>query len=260
MISKGKLLILFGIYGLIIFLWNQPYLLPLKTLVILLHEISHALGALLTGGEVASIVISWNESGYTVTEGGIFIAVAAAGYIGSIFWGSGMLFCSLKGKYHRYLSIFLGFLVIYFTLKYIQKTETSIVTIAIAWAVFLIFTGLFLSNVNRYALYLMGGLTSLYGTLDLTDFLRISRTDAGRIADYYIQDPVLNTVFAYFIAILISIISIWILLKFTFYGLNIPQIQDPEETETNEPDVLKILQEFSEVKKETSEQPLSVKE
>jgi len=44
--------------------WQMPIVVPLKILVVLLHEMSHALAAWLTGGSVEQISISAQQGGF----------------------------------------------------------------------------------------------------------------------------------------------------------------------------------------------------
>ena len=212
---KWKIVSLFFLFVSIAVFWNYDWIQPLKLIVVFFHEVSHGMGALLTGGQVNSIFISWDESGYTVTEGGNFLTIASAGYIGCMLWGSLMLYTSLSSKYCEYYSIVLGIVIAFFMLRFSSGIENSIYFLILGWSVFFIVTGILLQKVSRYALFYMGGITSLYGLFDLFDFFRgsIRNTDAGKIAKYYVNDPLLEKVMAYAIAFLISVVSIWILYR-----------------------------------------------
>jgi hypothetical protein len=48
--------------------WDTPLVYPIKIFVVFLHELGHALAALLTGGQVVSIQIFPDESGLTTTR------------------------------------------------------------------------------------------------------------------------------------------------------------------------------------------------
>ena len=64
---------------------------PLRLFVTFIHEGSHALAALLTGGQVASIAVQPDASGVTYTLGGWPVIVVMAGYIGAATYGAAML-------------------------------------------------------------------------------------------------------------------------------------------------------------------------
>ncbi len=59
------------------FLWSQTFF----------HEISHGLTALLTGGSIHNIHLSFNGSGTCTTSGGWLFLITFTGYAGSALWG-----------------------------------------------------------------------------------------------------------------------------------------------------------------------------
>ena len=64
---------------------------PLRLFVTFIHEGSHALAAVLTGGVVTQIVVQPDASGYTLTQGGWQILIVMAGYLGATAYGGLML-------------------------------------------------------------------------------------------------------------------------------------------------------------------------
>ncbi len=78
--------------------WCLPFVslitLPLILLNTHLHELSHALAALATGGQVEHILVFSNGSGVTPVLGGNVFAVTAAGYVGSTLFGGLMVYLS----------------------------------------------------------------------------------------------------------------------------------------------------------------------
>jgi len=76
-------------------LWFVPLaslaLYPLRLFVTFIHEGSHALAAIITGGVADRIVVLPDASGYTLTGGGWGILIAMAGYLGAAAYGAGML-------------------------------------------------------------------------------------------------------------------------------------------------------------------------
>ncbi len=71
--------------------FGRMALYPVTLLVTFLHEFGHALGAILTGGNVDDLKINWDGSGYTVTRGGNQAVILMGGYLGSAILGN-MLF------------------------------------------------------------------------------------------------------------------------------------------------------------------------
>jgi hypothetical protein len=69
-------------------LWWSPVIYPIKLFVVLLHETSHALMALATGGRVDRIVITADQGGACYCPGGNAFLTLSAGYLGSMLWGA----------------------------------------------------------------------------------------------------------------------------------------------------------------------------
>ncbi|MBS0616568.1 MAG: M50 family metallopeptidase [Spirochaetes bacterium] len=210
---------------LLIFFWQSPLLKPFKLFVVFLHETSHALATLLTGGQLAAIAIEWDESGatYAASGKGIFFIIAIAGYIGSILWGYAMLRASLTGRWVRTVSLIVGLTVIFFGFfpdggggvsaahsdKYLKYWISGI------WGLTLTISAFILPRFNHLLLFFLGGLTALYSLYDLNDFVRgdVMRTDAGILAHYLLGNSSLVKPLAYVIAGFISAISIFVFLR-----------------------------------------------
>ena len=54
---------LLALVALIFALWSTPVMVPLKIIVVLLHELSHGFAAVLTGGSIEQITISPEQGG-----------------------------------------------------------------------------------------------------------------------------------------------------------------------------------------------------
>jgi len=77
------------------FLWSETFF----------HEISHGLAALVTGGMIQNIILSFDGSGVCTTRGGSRFLISFSGYAGSALWG--LLIYSvadtLSPKYARFM-------------------------------------------------------------------------------------------------------------------------------------------------------------
>ncbi|MEO6757864.1 MAG: M50 family metallopeptidase [Saprospiraceae bacterium] len=80
--------------------FGQLVLYPVTLLVTFLHEFGHALGAILTGGDVVSLQVSPDGSGYTNTRGGSAGIILMGGYVGSAVLGN--LLFRIGVKYKRF--------------------------------------------------------------------------------------------------------------------------------------------------------------
>lgn len=179
-------------YSLIIFfLWNRKILLPLKLLVVFLHEMGHATAVWMTCGEVLGIKVEENQGGVTESRGGKMWVILPAGYLGSSFWGCffiimgsadhitaqiaaimlavallGVLFCKAKNCLLRGLSI--GFLVLI----------TGLFALEIVYGFFAL----------EYLLVLIGVMSGLYSIFDVYDDLirrKELESDASKFAEQY---------------------------------------------------------------------------
>ncbi len=56
--------------ALIAALWQTPVVAPLKILIVFLHESSHVIATVLTGGEVVSLTIDPYQGGLVTSRGG----------------------------------------------------------------------------------------------------------------------------------------------------------------------------------------------
>ena len=89
--TKRKITFLVGFaayFSAIWYLWDTPAVYPLKVFVVLLHEISHAMMAVATGGTIERIVLDPNQGGACYCPGGNAFLTLSAGYLGSLAWGA----------------------------------------------------------------------------------------------------------------------------------------------------------------------------
>ncbi len=112
---------LLALSALVLALWTTPAILPLKILVVFLHELSHGLAALATGGSVESITVNADQGGLTVTRGGSRFWILSAGYLGSLLLGLLFLFAALRTRLDRAFLALLGALVLAVTALYMRE-------------------------------------------------------------------------------------------------------------------------------------------
>ena len=72
------------------FMWNTSLVYPLKIFVVLLHEISHGIASVLTGGTIERITLDPRQGGACYCGGGNAFLTLSAGYLGSLLWGGAM--------------------------------------------------------------------------------------------------------------------------------------------------------------------------
>jgi hypothetical protein len=85
--------------------WLSGLIFPFRLLTTLVHELSHGLAALLTGGAFIRFVVSPNGAGLAYTAGGWRWVIIPAGYIGVALFGAVLI---LLGRSHRWSRLALG--------------------------------------------------------------------------------------------------------------------------------------------------------
>ena len=98
-----RLLLPLGLAAASLVLWDTFVVYPFRLFVVFLHEISHGLAAVATGGRIVSIGLSFDEGGVCLTRGGWPFLILNAGYLGSLLWGA--LFLLLGGRRTRARSV-----------------------------------------------------------------------------------------------------------------------------------------------------------
>ena len=168
--TKRKLTFLGGFavyFGALWFLWDTAAVYPLKVFVVLLHEISHAVVAVATGGTIERIVLDPNQGGACYCPGGNAFATLSAGYLGSLAWG-GLLVSAAQVKRinSRWVTGAVGVLVVALTIAYVRSTFGF--GFGITFGLALVIGATKLSTVANQGVLLTLGLTScLYAILDI---------------------------------------------------------------------------------------------
>jgi hypothetical protein len=199
-INPRRLLLFLLIAVASMFFWLTPALYPLKIFVVFIHETSHALATVLTGGRVVSMVVTPWESGYVQHIGGAPLLVASAGYVGSALFGGLMLFLSGRESWattiFAVLALLFGMVTVWFVRNafgIVFGLGTAVGCGILAWKRF---------PGAHYIIDVLAVMSSLYALYDLSDFLLVgARTDAVILAQ-------ITHVPAFIWAILWSVISL----------------------------------------------------
>lgn len=176
-----------ALLALIFALWQTPAILPLKILVVFLHELSHGLAAVLTGGQIEAISLSPQQGGHAITRGGSRFIILSAGYLGSLLLGVMLLGIALRTRADRAAMMVCGIVMLMVTLLYIRDlfpvlfcTATGLAMCAMAR---------FLNtNINDMALRIIGLSSVIYVPYDIfDDTIRRStqRSDAYMLAETF---------------------------------------------------------------------------
>ena len=149
-------------------LWQTPVITPLKILIVFMHEISHALAAWMTGGEVVSISISPQQGGLTMTRGGNLFAIMSAGYLGSLLLGVAVFLIALNSKADRALMAALGVATLLIALLFVREWFALGFTVGLG--AFMLISARFVPHdVNDMALRVIGLASMIYVPFDIFD-------------------------------------------------------------------------------------------
>ncbi|MBN1447737.1 MAG: M50 family metallopeptidase [Bacteroidetes bacterium] len=122
MTPRGRLGLIIGLLLLSIVFWSSPVIYPVKLFVVLLHELSHALAALLTGGSVVEIQIDSRIGGLAITRGGWSWLVVSSGYLGSMLLGGAVFLLSLRPRRAAVVAVITGIVILLVTVLFVRNT------------------------------------------------------------------------------------------------------------------------------------------
>ena len=138
----------------------RQLLYPVIWLVAFLHETGHALGAIITGGEVVSLQINPDGSGLTTTRGGSVAIILLGGYIGSALLGNLLFYIGIKRhRWSQTALLCLAGLMIFSFLKWPSTANSGILLLIYAAALLFI---AFKTNWDQNVIMFFGMASVLY--------------------------------------------------------------------------------------------------
>lgn len=168
--TRRKLRFLAGFtlyFGALWLLWDTAFVYPLKIFVVLLHEVSHAVAAVATGGAIHRIVLDPHQGGATYTMGGNAFLTLSAGYLGSLAWGALMVEAARSRRVRSDLVVgVVGGLVVALTVLFVRSGFG--IAFGLLFGIVLVAASRKLSVLlNRRLLLVLGMTSSLYAILDI---------------------------------------------------------------------------------------------
>ncbi len=168
-----------------ILLWKSIIIYPIKIFVVLLHEISHGIAAIMSGGNIIKIIITPELGGETVTTGGVKFLIASSGYLGSLFFGAMLFYSAYNKKFSMWFNTIVAVIILLITVNYLEGSFTII--FSLTFALFLFLSPRMLNDlVHSYSMKILGLISSLYILIDIKEdliTLRIVPSDAQMLAD-----------------------------------------------------------------------------
>ena len=169
--------------------WDTWLVKPFRLFVVMVHEICHAGAALITGGQVVEMRTNWDESGHTLTRGGFFPLISAAGYVGSAALGALLIYTANWPQAQRTTLLAIGAACLGMTLWYTPVGGVDFYLGAIS-GVLIMVLALHSQRAAAAGSGWIGVMLCLYSLYDFrTDlWLFPERTDAGILAQYWCGD------------------------------------------------------------------------
>ncbi|PIE36297.1 hypothetical protein CSA56_00570 [candidate division KSB3 bacterium] len=180
-IDPRTLGILFVMFLFATVFWNTLLIYPIKLFVVILHEFSHGLAAVLTGGKIVKIEVNQLAGGICSTMGGSRFIVASAGYLGSIFWGGVILMIATRTKRDNVLGIVIGGFLIVLSLLYIRNLFGFLFTVGFG-VLLIVISAVAHNNIVDILMKFLGMTSCLYVIIDIKSDL-IDRSGIGSDAD-----------------------------------------------------------------------------
>ena len=174
-------------------LWGTPVVYPLKIFVVFLHELSHGLAAVLTGGRIVEITLSANQGGVCTTSGGWTWVILPAGYLGSMLWGGLILVAAARTDRDQLISVLIGAVVLAVTVLFVRSWFGLLYGLSFGAGMALLGAKA-PRAANDFVLKLIGLTSVLYAVLDIWSDLiarQIDCSDAGQMARQFFGTPLL---------------------------------------------------------------------
>jgi hypothetical protein len=154
-------------------------LLPLIYYNTHVHELSHALATILTGGQVGFIKVFADGSGVTLSQGGNGFLVASAGYVGSSIVGGILVFGSRTAASAKRM-LLLAAVFIAFALVFFVRGDAVGVATGIGWLAALGLCSMFLvGDAAVFAAQFLGVQQCLTSVQSFLALIAVTANDLG---------------------------------------------------------------------------------
>ena len=165
---RAQFLLGFGVYFVLLWaFWNTPVVYPIQVFVVFLHEISHGLMAIATGGSIQRITLNPRLGGACYCAGGNAFLTLSAGYLGSLVWGGLILEAGRKsGPYAHRLTTALGVFTVVVTILFVRSGFGILFGLLFGGALLAV-ARLVGARANRVILMGLGLTSCLYAILDI---------------------------------------------------------------------------------------------
>jgi len=157
------------VLSLILILWNNIVVKPLKIFALFLHELGHALTALVFGYGVKSFDIFFNKSGLSLLNNKGWLStvlIVNGGYLGSILFAILILYLR-RTALKKYVPGFLALLLLGVSLKYSGMAFSPTLLYSIIFAAFILLVYMLNSEaIHEWVIDIMGVSAAAYVIYD----------------------------------------------------------------------------------------------
>lgn len=136
------------------------FLYPIKLFVTFLHEFGHAIGSVVTGGDVKSLQVNIDGSGVTWTSGGNTAVTIMGGYLGSAIFGNILLYLGIRKPDSAKLTMMtISVIMVICALIWFSSIFNAIFILAFSGILFAI---AWFTNISKYVVMFLGGAAVLH--------------------------------------------------------------------------------------------------
>lgn len=159
--------VLFGVCLILCLLfWQNNLFFPVKLFVVLIHEVSHGLAALFSGGTIEEIQVTLQLGGSCVAQGGNTLLTALSGYAGSLIIGALLYLSSQNGIFRRYVLVSISAMLLIMMSAYV-KSSFGIISVLSVVAFFLLLPWFLPDTASYYFVKTTGILSLIYSVVDI---------------------------------------------------------------------------------------------
>jgi hypothetical protein len=167
-----------------ILLWDTFIVYPFRVFVVFLHEISHGIAAVLTGGRIVSIGLTFDEGGVCVTQGGSRFLTLSAGYLGSLLWGALFLLLGMRRRRAPGVVALVGLFTLVVTILFVRSGFGLVYGLLSAATLMLVASKL-KPQASEILLAAIGVMSCLYAVWDIASDVvlrHVPHSDAAALA------------------------------------------------------------------------------
>jgi|GEM_PF-605267 hypothetical protein len=199
--------------------WKMPFanifLYPFKLFVTTVHEACHALVARLTGGNVQMISIAPDESGLTLSAGGIRPLISMAGYLGTAMFGGMLIWWGKRPADARFILQMIGTVILALTVFYGGGGPFSFVSMLFIGAAILWVSRKANDAICHMFLLMLAVQTTLNSVLDiqtlfLASVMGVQHSDARNMEAMTGVPAIVWSILWGAIAVCILVFSLWV--------------------------------------------------